>query len=279
LLPVPQAARSGISPAQRNGARDQEQRRRRRRIGAWLFLLFALLLPFAIPLLSDHARAQVVLGSHAKWSIAGFTILSVVAVVHTWALAIAQPSILLRPVTISQRLLTACVAVLGAGFFLPDGTLGPAQGLGGLILPWASGGFYLFLTLYGLADSVTRAADQAWLALVMALLYSGGLFGSYRSVSYGIAAQRGASGRGHGLVLGPASAASMIVRLRAFASGKPMAAPGDAGVQLGSEIEQQHERGASESDDLRGVERLQDAQRNKGKELEHFGTQLGKVAR
>jgi serine/threonine-protein kinase len=277
LLPVPQATRSGVSPAILRNARKQEERRRRRRLAAWLFLLFALLLPFMIPLLSDHARAQVALGAHAKWSITGFTVLSVVAVIHTWALAISQPSLLLRPVTISQRLLTACVAVLGAGFFLPDGALGPAEVLGRLILPWASGGFYLFLTIYGLADSVARAADQAWLALVMALLYGSGMFGGYRAVSYAIAAQR--NGRNRGLALGPAGAASMIVRLRAFASGKPIATASDAGVPLGSEIEEQHERGASESDDMRGIEKLQDARRKKGKQLEQTGTQLGKIAR
>src|SRR5262249_27031230 len=55
------------------------QRRRSRGLLPLLFLLFVVLLPFAIPLLCDRARAQVALGSHVKLAVAGFTVLSVIA--------------------------------------------------------------------------------------------------------------------------------------------------------------------------------------------------------
>ena len=86
---------------------------------------------------------------------AGFSVVTVVALIRTWALQIHMRPVMLRPVTTTLKVVTVLVCVLSAGFFLPAGALGGLERFARIGLPWGSSFFYFFLAFYGLMAYAT----------------------------------------------------------------------------------------------------------------------------
>jgi serine/threonine-protein kinase len=258
---------------------QQGERRRGRYALALLFLLFAFALLFAVPLLVDPTRtkAQELLGSHTQLAVAGFAILSVVALVRTWALQINARPVMLRPVTIALKVVTAAVCVLASAFFLPSGALGPAEVGARAILPWASALFYLFLTLYGLMRAIREASSNLLQGLAIAALYTAALFGSYRVLTSTVLAGAGAAARGvagvnHKKTEGALGALHDYVVGDARREQKS-----DAGVA--EEVSERKMAGASEADDMRNIEEMEQSRKRKGVQLENLGKSVDEIIR
>jgi len=258
--------------------REKAQRRERRvmrTLGALLFLLFAFTLLFAIPLLCDPTRskAQALFGGRTQIVVAVFTIVSVFALVRTWALQIEARPMLLRPVTITLKVVTGTVCVLGASFFLPAGALGPAEVGARAILPWGGSFFYLFLAIYGLARGVREVSSNALAGITLALLYTGGFFGSYRVLATTVLAKQPPSAAQDVRALRDRGRLADVGKLADVTTHDVAAA--DAGT--GDGMFERAEVGASEQEDMRAIERMSETRKGTGTRLESLGKQVGKL--
>jgi hypothetical protein len=269
----------GVSPEQLRDMRERSDERARTRdriLGELLFFLFAFALLFAIPLLWDETRtkAQALFGERTKLAMGGFAVLSVVAMIRTWALQIQARPFMLRPVTISLRVVTASVCALCAGFFLPAGALGPAEAVARYVLPWGCGAFYFSFGLYGLLRGVRDAASAPIYGVLIALIYSGGFVGSYRALAMTVLSKsrHGHAARG---VIGVMGVGSVMGQLNKMATGGLKVT--DAGTD--EKMIEQHQVGASESEDMRGVEQLEQSRKRKSAQFESLGKDIHKIAR
>jgi hypothetical protein len=221
-----------------------------------------------------RAKAQALLGARTKVAVAALAILAVIALVRTWSMQLQLHPFMLRPVTATLRVVTACVCVLSATYFLPNGALGPAESAARFLLPWAGGAFYLFFGLYGMLQAIRTASSNALQGLALALLCSGGFFGSYRAIATTVLTrQRAAHGSGVGVHFG--GVRGLMGQMRKYASGK-VEQP-DAGAE--EQMVEQHHLGGSEAEDMRGIEQLQNARKRKGGELQKLGDKIHEIAR
>ncbi len=279
----------GPSPEQIREARERAQRSqrgRRRILGELLFFLFAFVLLFAIPLLWDPSggKARALLGQRTQLAAGGLALLSVVTLVRTWAMQIQGREMMLRPVTISLRVVTVTVCALCATYFLPAGALGPAEAAARTILPWASGGFYLAFGLYGMLRGVREAASSPIFGIVLTLLYSGGFFGSYRALAATVLARGGGRGVSAAAAGGVSAQAGggLFSRLHRLASGE---ASGDVGQVATADagapetLTEKHHAGGSEAEDMQGIEEMERARKRKGAQFDALGKQIHTMIR
>jgi hypothetical protein len=77
-------------------------------------------------------------------------------------------------------------------------------------------------------------------------LYSGGFYGSYRAVAYGVVEARGRGGLGFSF----ARARKTSDMMQKVANGEVQS------IDAGMRVEERHEIGASEEDDMRAVDQL-----------------------
>ncbi|MGD8862580.1 MAG: protein kinase [Myxococcales bacterium] len=160
-------------------------------LGGLLFLIFVVTLLFAVPLLTDETgeRARELLGERVKLAGVGFTVLSVIALVRMWSLQLRANPPMIKPVNTIMKIMTGCIVALVVCLFFPRGSLGPVETAARAGLPWLTSGFYLFLALYGFGSVLRQASVNVVMAGVMALMYSGALFGSYRVAMQAMYAQ------------------------------------------------------------------------------------------
>jgi len=253
-----------------------------------LFFLFVLLLPFATPLLCDLDSAHVQQVLHGKQKLAAgvFGVLTVIALVRTWALQISAKPTLLRPVNTMLKVVTVTVCILALGFFLPAGAMGSFGRFARIVLPWASSGFYGFLALYGLARALREAGQSPVRGIGMTLLYLGAFFGSYQILTTTVLTQarRQAMAKhagGHEL--------STKEKLTELLAGGQREGQADAGVaELGEVPEeltkekamvQRKEVGASEADDMAAVNELTEAKKRKSQGFEKMRKKMGELTR
>jgi hypothetical protein len=118
-----------------------------------------------------------------------------------------------------------------------------------MMLPWAASGFYLCMGAYGVLRAVRESANNLVYGAVIALLYSGGFYASYRSLAHGL---HNRDPHSRFAFFSPGSAAKNAALLQKAASGEGVGAAPDAGAPM---IER-HEIGASEEDDMRAVDQL-----------------------
>jgi hypothetical protein len=272
---APRALSDEQMRALRERAKDDESRRDRI-IAALLFFLFVFLLGYAVPLLCEvsHEKAHALLGKYTRLAVAGFSVLSVVALVRTWAMQIHARPIFLRPVTTTLKVVTALVCVLGATFFLPEGALGPVERGARIGLPWASSFFYFFLAFYGLIRAGREASSNAPTALALGMLYMGAFFGSYRVLITTVFAHKPNAGNAGGA---PKSAVGRFTDLVMHTGEAPKPSPlegYDAGVD--QPLEQRKNAGASEADDMNSIDQLEQSRKKKSAQLEKLGEQLPK---
>jgi hypothetical protein len=145
-------------------------------------LLFALGLARAVPLMSDASgeAARALLGTKLKLSAGVFSALTVVVLVRTWALQIQAKVALLKPVLMAFKVVATCVCVLGLGYFLPEGALGPAGRAARTVLPFGSAFFFLFLGIYGLMQGLSQLRSNALMGAMTLVLYSASFVGSFQ---------------------------------------------------------------------------------------------------
>jgi serine/threonine-protein kinase len=287
LLPSPKQLKQANAPAkgavseeqmrQLRARTQQSERRRGRFVSALLFFLFAFFLLFAIPVLVDptHTRAQQLLGERANLALGGFVLLSVFALVRTWALQIQARPVMLRPVTITLKVVTALVCVLASTFFLPSGALGPAEVAARKLLPWAGSAFYLFLAMYGLMTGMREASTNALYALAIAVLYSGGFFGSYRVLATTVLLEKDKAAQmaeGGGGARGKGQGEADVGSIANYVAGD---LEHDAGAA--DEVVERNQVGASEADDMRGIDQLEDSRKRKSSQFNDLGKKMDEV--
>jgi hypothetical protein len=267
-----------LSEEQLRALRDrtqQAERRTGRIMSQVVLLLFALLLLFAVPLLIDptRTRAEALLGAKLQLGVAAFAVLSVVALVQTWALQIQSRPMMLRPVTITLKAVTATICLLASAFFLPEGSLGPAERVARNVLPWAAALYYLFLALYGIVHGIRHSSTSLLAGLGMALLYSGGFAGSCRVLATSVLVKQAEEEdsrlkklaemkRKHGR--------SDAQTLAEAANGKLR--PGENAES--EELRERKEAGGSEEEDLRMIEDMNRARQRKTSEFDGLGKQI-----
>jgi serine/threonine protein kinase len=254
---------------------QQSERRRGRAVLALLFFLFVVFLVFAIPVLIDPTRtkARELLGERAQLAVGAFALLSVIALVRTWALQIQASPTLLRPVTITLKVVTALVCVLASTFFLPRGALGPAEVGARAALPWAGSAFYLFLAMYGLAMGLREASGRALYGVALALLHAGAFFGSYRVLATTVLVKKD---RGSLMATGGGRAngrdSTDVAGIADYVAGD---LKHDAGAA--EEMVERNEVGASEADDLRAIDQLEDSRKRKSSQFNDLGKKMDEV--
>jgi eukaryotic-like serine/threonine-protein kinase len=254
------------------GAREES--RRDRWIGALFFFLFVIGLALFTPLLCDpsHQQASALLGARANVVLAGFSVLSVIALIRVWTVQIHTRPLLLRPVTTTLKVVTTLVCLLTASFFLPAGALGPIERFARAALPWASSFFYLFLAFYGLLRSARDAANNPTAALALAALYCCAFFGSYRVLAQTVFAKKRAAGALMASAGSPRSTASKLADMVRGAAPVAEIPQADAGTD-----EPMHERsevGASEAEDMNAVEQLENRRKTKSAAFNQLGSQV-----
>jgi hypothetical protein len=240
-------------------------------IGMLLFLLFVFLLPFATPLLRDPEQAKTVLRGNQQVVAGLFTVLTVVALVRTWALQIKSAPTLLRPVNTMLKIVTAAVCILGASFFFPGKQLGPPYRAAHMALPWLASGFYAFLALYGIARALREAGQGILRSVGMTVLYLGAFFGSYQVLASTVLSKAEQASQ-RGKRTGIAAITGNLLH-----DGKDEAAAEallDAGVAADKPMQQRGEVGASEADDMAAIEELSRGKQEKGKQLNKLSEQM-----
>ncbi|MFI5309077.1 MAG: hypothetical protein ACHQ53_17105, partial [Polyangiales bacterium] len=249
-------------------------RRRRRIIEELLLFLFAFLLLFAIPILWDptHDKARAMFGERAQLAAAGLALLSIVVLVQTWAMQIQARPFMLRPVTISLRVVTVAVCLLAASYMLPEGALGPAEAFARAALPWGSGFFYLAFGLYGTARGVREAGASPVVGIVLALMYSGGFVGSYRALATTVLTKSARGARGVGAF---SNFSASLAKLREIGHAKPQQSDGGVAAPMS----ERHEVGASEAEDMRHINEMDDARKANSKQMTDVAKQVDKVSR
>jgi hypothetical protein len=270
--PPPQRAPSAEETRQVRERLMAAQPRRWRAFGDGLLLAFSVALIWFLPLLTDasHARAKAAFGAPAPHVLAAFVVVATIALVRTWAVNAQLRPMMLGQATFALQIVVVCACVLCAGFYLPSGAIGGLEGLARWAMPWAASGFFLFLGMYGVLRGVRDSASNVLTGVLVAVLYSGGFYGSYRAIADGVLQGKGLRGSGAALLsVGRAREASDA--LQKAASGQVQSA--DAGVKL----QERHEIGASEKDDLRGVDELRRRDPKLG-ELQKKMQALGKAA-
>jgi len=256
---------------------QQSERRSGRAVLALLFFLFVVFLVFAIPVLVDptHTRAHELLGERAQLAVGAFALLSVIALVRTWALQIQASPTLLRPVTITLKVVTALVCVLASTFFLPRGALGPAEVGARAALPWAGSAFYLFLAMYGLAMGLREASSRALYGVALALLHAGAFFGSYRVLATTVLVKKD---RGSLMAAGGGRAnghdSTDVAGIADHVAGDLKHDAGAAEAMV-----ERNQVGASEAEDLRAIDQLEDSRKRKSSQWSDLGKKMDEVIR
>ena len=291
-MPVPLLSRKQLreNEGPRRALSQEEMRTVRERVmtakpGRWgalgdgLLLAFAVALILVMPLLCDasHVRARVVFGASAPIVLSAFVALSVVAFVRTWSVNVQLRPTMLGPTTLAMQFVMLCVSALYASYFLPFGTLGAIEYFARMALPWGASGFYLFLGIYGVMRAVRDSANNLAYGALIALLYSGGFYASYRSLAQGVLQHRAQGQAGLFSADGASRAAKLLHRITTGASAGVGAADAqDAGPQ--EQIIERHEIGASEEDDMRAVEQLQNSHKKGNPRLLQLQQKANEVA-
>jgi hypothetical protein len=281
--------REGVAPAQQRGLSDEQMRilrertkdeesRRDRIIAALLFLLFVFLLGYAVPMLCDasHLKAQAMFGKYTRLAVAGFSVLTVIALIRTWAMQIHARPIFMRPVTTMLKVVTALVWVLSATFYLPEGALGPVEHGARMGLPWASSFFYFFLAFYGLVRSAREASANAPAALALAMLYLGAFFGSYRVLMTTVFVHKAQATNASGA---PTSAVGKLKELVLTTGETPRPPPSLEGFDAGIDepLEERKNAGASEADDMNSIDQLERSRKQKSQQFNDLGSHMNQV--
>ena len=246
-----------------------------RALGDGILLAFGIALLFMMPYLTDPSRskAQAAFGTHAPLAFIGLAVLSITAVVRTSVMNSQSAPMLLGPLSWTLKIVTMCTCVLCAAYNFPVGAFGPAEMAAGWALPWAASGFFMAGGVYGLMYAIRESASNLVYGVMIGLLFSGGFYGSYRTLLdgvHGIAAARARSGKA---VAGLNGASDTMASLRAYAGGNTQPAA-DAGTPL----EGRHEVGSSEAEDMRSIEQMKNAQHESAGKFEALHKQIEKVA-
>ncbi len=150
-----------------------------------LLLLFLVMLQFGAPLLYQPklARAQELFGNRTKLVAAGFAISSVVALVRVWAARVSGKSPLLGAVTYVMQIVTLSVVALSVSMFMPEHSLGMLEFGLRKVLPWASSLLFLAFGVLGAVSGARHLTQHAAYALLVLMMSSGSLYGSYNVVT------------------------------------------------------------------------------------------------
>ncbi|HMI93978.1 MAG TPA: protein kinase [Polyangiales bacterium] len=277
----PKPGARGLSHEQLRKLRDQgarEESRRDRWIGAFFFFLFVIGLALFTPLLCDptHEQASALLGARANVVLAGFSVLSVIALIRVWTVQIHAQPMLLRPVTTTLKVVTALVCLLTASFFLPAGALGPIERFARMALPWASSFFYLFLAFYGLLRSAREAASNATAALALGVLYCCAFFGSYRVLAQTVFAKKRGAGALMASAGSPRSTASKLADMVRGETPVVEVPQADAGTD--EPMRERSEVGASEAEDMNSIKQLEDRRKTKSAAFDQLGGKVKDLA-
>jgi hypothetical protein len=272
--PKPKSEPKALSEEQIRLLRERTQegeRRRGRLVGSALFLLFAVFLLFSLPMLYDPTRlkAQELLGERTKIAMGALAVLSIVSLVRTWAIQIQSKPVLLRPVTTALKVVTVTVVALVSTYFLPDGALGPMERAARFALPWACGGFYLALGLYGLMSTLRAAGASVIYAALLAVLSLGSLFGSYQALSSTVLEEA----RRKREVKDKNATGEVIEQLSDYATGSTPR-PGTS-----EPMGQRKEVGASEAEDLRAIEEMQQRRQKQAGDLDKLHKSMEKLVK
>jgi serine/threonine protein kinase len=246
-----------------------------RAFGDGLLLAFGIALLFMMPFLSDPGRgkAQAALGTHAAIAFIGLAVLAISAVVRTSVMKAQSAPMLLGPLSWTLKIVAACTTVLCAAYNFPIGSFGPAETAARMALPWAASGFFMAGGVYGLMYAVRESASNLVYGAIIGILFSGGFYGSYRTMMDGV---RGvAAARAERAAAGLPSAAGSLSSLRSLAAGNARPAGADAGTQ---QVETRHEVGSSEEQDMHSIEQMNKTNQNQAGQFEQLHQQIQKVA-
>jgi disulfide bond formation protein DsbB len=278
-----------LSEDQVRTLRDRVQtgeRRRWRVFGSLLMLLFCFFLIFFVPLLYDptHIKAQEKLGPNLKIALTGLMIVSVMALVRTWAVQVQSKPVMMRPVTLTMKVVVLCVCVLAMTFFLPSGALGPAESAARVALPWATSGFYFFLGIYGLMLGMRESASNMLFGVMLMMMYGAGFGGAYRALLDTVLQKKPQVAQGVNAAAAAGNAASATEVLHDYVTGTAnVNANANANAKIpdtkaqDAPMQQQHEIGGSEEEDMRSIEQLKGSRKNKSEAFDDLHKNMEKM--
>jgi serine/threonine-protein kinase len=253
---------------------QQGERRRWRVFGGLLMLPFCFGLILFVPLLYDptHIKAQEKLGPNLKVALSGLMIVSVMTVVRTWVVQVQSKPMMMKPMTWTMKVVVLCVCVLAMTFFLPAGALGPAEAAARAALPWATSGFYFFLGIYGMMLGIRESANNMMFGVMLMLMYGAGFGGAYRALFDTVLQKKPHAEQGAAAAAG--SAASSAAALHDYVTGTAKLPEQN---QQDEPMQQQHEVGGSEEEDMRSIEQLKGSRKSKGEQFDDLHKNMEKM--
>jgi hypothetical protein len=192
------------------------------------------------------ARAQVLFGDRMRVVSAAFTVLVTFATARIWVARIRSRTLLMRATSFTMFVVAVCVTVLCA-----TRSLAAVSGSGAVertartALPWGMSLLFLLFALVGLLRGFRSLSHDLLYAILLMLVATGGLYGSYRAVFSTVLA-----GKHFHLAARDRNAVSP-----GLTNPNPPKQPGsDDEQQDVNAMQQRHEIGASEAEDLKTID-------------------------
>jgi serine/threonine protein kinase len=231
----------------------------------WLLLFLMaflmLLLQLALPLLYEPqmARARALFGTKLQLASAGFAVVVVIATARIWGARIQSNSLLMRTTSFTMMVVAACVTILCATRFTSSGGAGTFSGMARSVLPWGMSFLFFLFAFGGMLRSLRSLSRDVLYALLVMLLSTGSLYGSYRAVFSTVLAGKHWSdvavvrGRDPRIAL-----PSDLDALKKQANDKTSMAKWQEDHQDIKAMEQRSEVGANEAEDLKSLTEIRD---------------------
>jgi hypothetical protein len=227
----------------------------------FVMMFLMLLLQLGLPLLYEPqmARAQALFGAKLRWVSAGFTVVVVIATVRIWAAHIRSNSLLVRATSFTMLVVAAAVSVLCATRFTSSGGAARFAGWARTALPWGMGLLFFLFAFGGMLRGARSLSSDVLYGVLVMLLSTGSLYGSYRAVFSTVLAGKhwnaGARARDRHAT-GPNL--RDLTELKRQASDKTSMAQWQEDHQDLNAMEQRHELGADEAEDLKSTSEITD---------------------
>ena len=172
-----------------------------------------------------------------------------------------------------MKVVVLCVCVLAMTFFLPAGALGPAESAARVALPWATSGFYFFLGIYGMMLGMRETAGNMLYGVMLILMYGAGFGGAYRALLDTVLHKKPQVAHAADAAGNAASASEL---LHDYVTGTAKAKIPETKAQ-DEPMQQQHEVGGSEEEDMRSIEQLKGSRKNKSEAFDDLHKNMQKM--
>jgi serine/threonine-protein kinase len=226
-----------------------------------MLTFFMVVLQLGVPLLYDPqlARAQALFGGKVPLVSAGFAVMVVIATARIWAARVVTNSLLMRATSFTMFVVAICIGVLCAAQF--SGGVGSFAGIARKALPWGVSFLFFLFAFGGILRGVRSLPNHIVYGLLVLLASSGSLYGSYRAVFTTVLAGKHWSAarivQSHTRQVSSPSRLDLDA-LKQQASDKTSMAKWQEEHQDVKAMEQRHEVGANEADDLKAVNEITD---------------------